>query len=156
MHYAIVTETYPPEINGVALTVQSLEAGLRALGRQVSLIRPRQARGEAAGSAQTLVAGIPLPGYATLRAGLPLAGQIDRGSRFPRGIATERNDNGRRCGWLTDLLAPLWRRRPTLRDGSALGKTRLDAPQLVCARLGGGVESGGDAADLLVESGLED
>lgn len=25
MHYAIVTETYPPEVNGVALTVQSLE-----------------------------------------------------------------------------------------------------------------------------------
>lgn len=93
MHYAIVTETYPPEINGVALTVQSLEAGLRALGRQVSLIRPRQARGEAAGSAQTLVAGIPLPGYATLRAGLPLAGQIDRNWRRDRPdavyIATE-------------------------------------------------------------------
>src|SRR6476620_1113190 len=30
MHYAIVSETYPPEVNGVALTVQALEHGLRA------------------------------------------------------------------------------------------------------------------------------
>jgi hypothetical protein len=27
MRYAIVTETYPPEVNGVALTVQGLEQG---------------------------------------------------------------------------------------------------------------------------------
>jgi hypothetical protein len=26
MRYAIVTETYPPEVNGVALTVQGLES----------------------------------------------------------------------------------------------------------------------------------
>ena len=32
MRYAIVSETYPPEINGVALTVQGLEHGLRARG----------------------------------------------------------------------------------------------------------------------------
>jgi len=30
MRHAIVTETYPPEVNGVALTVQGLEQGLRA------------------------------------------------------------------------------------------------------------------------------
>ena len=43
MRYAIVTETYPPEINGVALTVQGLEQGLRARGHEVTLVRPRQA-----------------------------------------------------------------------------------------------------------------
>ncbi|MEO8366845.1 MAG: hypothetical protein ABI538_11610, partial [Pseudoxanthomonas sp.] len=42
MRYAIVTETYPPEINGVALTVQGLEQGLRARGHEVMLVRPRQ------------------------------------------------------------------------------------------------------------------
>ena len=42
MRYAIVTETYPPEVNGVALTVQALEHGLRARGHDVSLVRPRQ------------------------------------------------------------------------------------------------------------------
>jgi len=43
MRYAIVTETYPPEVNGVALTVQALEQGLRARGHDVSVVRPRQA-----------------------------------------------------------------------------------------------------------------
>lgn len=42
MRYTIVTETYPPEINGVALTVQDLERGLRARGHSVEVIRPRQ------------------------------------------------------------------------------------------------------------------
>ncbi len=41
MRYAIVTETYPPEVNGVALTVQGLETGLRARGHAVQVIRPR-------------------------------------------------------------------------------------------------------------------
>lgn len=43
MRYAIVTETYPPEVNGVALTVQGLELGLRAAGHQVD----RSTRGRA-------------------------------------------------------------------------------------------------------------
>ena len=42
MRYAIVTETYPPEVNGVALTVQAFEAGLRG--------RPRGRRGPPAPS----------------------------------------------------------------------------------------------------------
>ena len=42
MRYAIVTETYPPEVNGVALTVQALKQGLRARGHDVTLVRPRQ------------------------------------------------------------------------------------------------------------------
>ena len=42
MHYSIVTETYPPEINGVALTVHGLEQGLRARGHDVHVVRPRQ------------------------------------------------------------------------------------------------------------------
>ena len=41
MRFAIVTDTYPPEVNGVALTVQGLERGLRGLGHDVALIRPR-------------------------------------------------------------------------------------------------------------------
>src|SRR5690348_10349447 len=42
MRIAIVTETWPPEINGVALTVQSLARGLAALGHAVELVRPQQ------------------------------------------------------------------------------------------------------------------
>ena len=74
MRYAIVTETYPPEINGVALTVQGLEQGLRARGHEVSLVRPRQAgeSADAIGAAhEFLVRGAPLPRYPGLRFGLP-------------------------------------------------------------------------------------
>lgn len=72
MRYAIVTETYPPEINGVALTVQSLESGLRVRGHDVSLVRPaRPDATPAPDGSETLVASVPLPRYAGLRAGLP-------------------------------------------------------------------------------------
>jgi glycosyltransferase involved in cell wall biosynthesis len=74
MRYAIVTETYPPEVNGVALTVQGLENGLRARGHEVSLVRPRQASEHAyigGKPHELLVRGAPLPRYPGLRLGLP-------------------------------------------------------------------------------------
>ncbi len=71
MRYAIVTETYPPEVNGVALSVQALEQGLRGRGHHVSVARPRQT-GETHGAAhELLVRGAPLPRYPGLRLGLP-------------------------------------------------------------------------------------
>ncbi|HEY5782917.1 MAG TPA: glycosyltransferase family 1 protein [Lysobacter sp.] len=74
MRYAIITETYPPEINGVALTVQGLERGLQSRGHDVQLIRPRQP-GEPVQDAddnlRMLVPGAPLPRYPGLRLGLP-------------------------------------------------------------------------------------
>ena len=45
MRIAYVTETFPPEINGVALTAARTLAYLRSVGHSVQLIRPRQ-RGE--------------------------------------------------------------------------------------------------------------
>ncbi|WP_411850055.1 glycosyltransferase family 4 protein [Stenotrophomonas sp. LGBM10] len=77
MRYAIVTETYPPEVNGVALTVQGLEQGLRAAGHQVDLVRPRQA-GDADGDNTLLVAGAALPRYPGLRFGLPAPKRLAR------------------------------------------------------------------------------
>lgn len=71
MHYSIVTETYPPEINGVALTVQSLEQGLRERGHTVGLIRPRQAQDSQSEPHERLFASVPLPRYPGLRVGLP-------------------------------------------------------------------------------------
>lgn len=75
MRYAIVTETYPPEVNGVALTVQGLEQGLRSRGHDVTLVRPRQpdeTRYAAQGAAhELLVRSAPLPRYPGLRLGLP-------------------------------------------------------------------------------------
>ena len=71
MRYTIVTETYPPEINGVALTVQSLEQGLRERGHGVNLIRPRQTRDGTPAPHERLLPSIPLPRYPGLRFGLP-------------------------------------------------------------------------------------
>ena len=74
MRYAIVTETYPPEVNGVALTVQGLEHGLRARGHEVSLVRPRQANEDVSATGkphELLVRGAPLPRYPGLRLGMP-------------------------------------------------------------------------------------
>ena len=43
LHVAVVTETYPPEVNGVAMTIGRMVNGLLARGHRVSLTRPRQA-----------------------------------------------------------------------------------------------------------------
>jgi glycosyltransferase involved in cell wall biosynthesis len=72
MRFAIVTETYPPEVNGVALTVQSLEHGLRALGHEVALVRPRQASApDPYDETAMVVDGAALPRYPGLRFGFP-------------------------------------------------------------------------------------
>ncbi|MET0289755.1 MAG: glycosyltransferase family 1 protein [Pseudoxanthomonas sp.] len=75
MRYAIVTETYPPEVNGVALTVQALERGLRARGHQVRVVRPQLAADddttEDADTGTRFVRGAALPRYPGLRFGLP-------------------------------------------------------------------------------------
>jgi glycosyltransferase involved in cell wall biosynthesis len=71
-----VTETYPPEINGVALTVARLVNGLAARGHLVSIVRPYQRVSDSSGaeSSVTLVRGLPLPGYTGLQFGLPSGG----------------------------------------------------------------------------------
>lgn len=69
---AVVTETYPPEVNGVAMTVGRLVQGLRARGHQVRVIRPRQQdEADAGDGGEMIFAGLPLPGYPGLRFGLP-------------------------------------------------------------------------------------
>jgi len=70
MRYAIVTETYPPEVNGVALTVQGLEQGLRARGHDVDVVRPRRPQDDIQPH-ELLVRGAALPRYPGLRFGLP-------------------------------------------------------------------------------------
>lgn len=72
LHVALVTETYPPEVNGVALTLARLVSGLRERGHQVQLIRPRQSNQDEGTQDDILVAGLPIPGYPGLRFGLPV------------------------------------------------------------------------------------
>ncbi len=78
MRYAIVTETYPPEINGVALTVHGLEMGLRARGHDVRVVRPRQDSDVDAAADTLLVRGAGLPRYPGLKFGLPATGALIR------------------------------------------------------------------------------
>jgi glycosyltransferase involved in cell wall biosynthesis len=73
-HIAVVTETYAPEINGVALTLGRLVQGLRDHGHSVSIIRPRHPRDRH--SEDTLVGGVPLPVYKGLQLGLPAGGVL--------------------------------------------------------------------------------
>ncbi|MFP7723818.1 glycosyltransferase family 4 protein [Lysobacter sp. A3-1-A15] len=78
MHYAIVTETYPPQVNGVALTVQAFEQGLRGRGHRVDVVRPRLPGESDAAPGTLLMAGLPLPVYDGLRFGLPATGRLRR------------------------------------------------------------------------------
>jgi glycosyltransferase involved in cell wall biosynthesis len=78
MHYAIVSETYPPEVNGVALTVQGLEQGLRARGHEVTVVRPRQDDESNTDADTLLVRGAALPRYPGLKFGLPATRKLAR------------------------------------------------------------------------------
>lgn len=77
MRYSIVTETFPPEVNGVALTVQGLAHGLRLRGHAVEVVRPRQAADAPGHPGGTrLVRGVALPRYPGLQVGLPATRQL--------------------------------------------------------------------------------
>ncbi|WP_252274434.1 glycosyltransferase family 4 protein [Pseudomonas subflava] len=70
LHIALVSETFPPEVNGVANTLGRLCQGLRERGHRLQLVRPRQAD-EAPRSDEELLLtrGWPVPGYAGLQWG---------------------------------------------------------------------------------------
>jgi glycosyltransferase involved in cell wall biosynthesis len=72
---AVVTETYPPEVNGVAMTIGRMVSGLQQRGHQVQLVRPRQGSEDTAAAEsnfeEVLQRGIPIPRYDSLRMGLP-------------------------------------------------------------------------------------
>lgn len=82
LRIALVTETYLPEVNGVALTLARLVDGLRGRGHDVQVVRPRQGRLDRARQApelsETLTAGLPIPGYPGLRLGLPCRRTLQR------------------------------------------------------------------------------
>lgn len=75
LRVAVVTETYPPEINGVAMTISRMVTGLRQRQHQVQLIRPRQSPYDRPATDPTfeevLQRGVAIPRYDSLRLGLP-------------------------------------------------------------------------------------
>ncbi|MGN8142419.1 glycosyltransferase family 4 protein [Pseudomonas sp. 22105] len=71
LHITLISETFPPEINGVANTLGRLCDGLRARGHRVELVRPRQADDPQRTEDDSLLLcrGWPLPGYPGLQWG---------------------------------------------------------------------------------------
>lgn len=78
MRIVVVSETWPPEINGVALSVYKLVEGLKTKGHQVLIIRPKQ-KNEIINKevdCEILVKGFAIPKYPDLQFGAPVYGQI--------------------------------------------------------------------------------
>ena len=73
LRLAIVTETYPPEINGVAMTTGRMVSALQQQGHWIELIRPKQHAGDIASDndalEEFLQRGIPIPRYSGLKFG---------------------------------------------------------------------------------------
>lgn len=84
----MVTETYPPEVNGVARTVQLFAEGLRRRGHRIQLVRPRQNPADRAadrdGFSELLRPGLAVPRYPQLRFGLPSTAVLARAWRDGR------------------------------------------------------------------------
>lgn len=83
LNIVLVTETYAPEINGVAMTLGRLVDGLALRGHQITIIRPRQRHESPRFSVtqrlacrQVRLPGVPIPGYPQLRLGLPAARRL--------------------------------------------------------------------------------
>ena len=72
LRIALVTETYPPEVNGVSMTLARIVDCLHQRGHDLQLIRPRQ-KGEASAPRlhEVLLRGLPIPRYPNLRMGVP-------------------------------------------------------------------------------------
>ena len=75
LRIAVVTETWPPEVNGVAVTLSKLIQHLGQRQHTIQLIRPRQDKHDAGveqtGWSELLLRGLPIPRYPQLKLGLP-------------------------------------------------------------------------------------
>ncbi len=80
MRLLLITDTYPPEINGVARTLSVLAGSLLKRGHAVEIVTPREADPGEPGDApiRHLVRSLPLPGYPGLRFGLATRGHLLR------------------------------------------------------------------------------
>ncbi|MFH0934015.1 MAG: glycosyltransferase family 1 protein, partial [Pseudomonadota bacterium] len=82
LNIALVTETYIPEVNGVAITIGRMVHGLLRRGHRIHMVRPRQSKQDEATKEEryeeTLVSGMPIPGYPELKSGLPAKGLLTK------------------------------------------------------------------------------
>lgn len=98
MRIALATETFAPEINGVAMTLDRLVEAMKSRGHTFQLVRPRRGKIDKTGhrhqdQEELLVPGIPLPKYDGLHIGLPCPWRLAKAWRANRPtivhIATE-------------------------------------------------------------------
>jgi hypothetical protein len=75
LRISVVIETYPPEVNGLALTTACIVEGVRARRHELQLLRPRQSKDEAQARTlhfqEVLLPGLPIPGYPSPNMGPP-------------------------------------------------------------------------------------
>jgi len=71
MKIDIVTDTFAPDVNGVAMTLGRLSDGLRKRGHRVHVIRTGEGK-----AGETIAASVPLPGYKEVRIGLPSSSKL--------------------------------------------------------------------------------
>ncbi len=88
LRVAVVTETFPPEVNGVAATLARVCAGLNERGHLIDLVRPRQHAQDRPsprpGFDERLVRGLPIPRYPQLKLGLPAGRELHAAWRLQR------------------------------------------------------------------------
>jgi glycosyltransferase involved in cell wall biosynthesis len=82
LRIAVVTETWPPEVNGVATSLSRVVGGLGARGHEVQLVRPRQRELDGAAPAEgpdeVLTRSLPVPRHPGLRFGVPARRRLVR------------------------------------------------------------------------------
>ncbi|MBK1853371.1 glycosyltransferase [Verrucomicrobiaceae bacterium 5K15] len=78
MRIEIVTDTFRPDVNGVAMTLGQLVDGLRQSGHLVYVIHT----GDKGGKGESSVKSVSLPGYSEVRVGLP--GKLKLSKRWHR------------------------------------------------------------------------
>jgi glycosyltransferase involved in cell wall biosynthesis len=86
MHIVFVSETWPPQVNGVAFTVKSLAQGMAARGHRIEVVRPG-ADGRDGGVDLVSARGVPLPQYPGLLVGMPQGGELRKRWRTRRPAA---------------------------------------------------------------------
>lgn len=82
LQVTIVTETYPPDVNGVAMTMDRLLGGLLERNHRVQLVRPQQDSSDKPSTGDRLDVipqpGLPIPCYRNQQFGLPAARSLTK------------------------------------------------------------------------------
>ena len=76
MRILIVTDTYPPDINGVARSLQTLAEGLATRGHAVEVATTLEASSAEKSLPRHVMPSMPLPGYSGLRIGFASGRQV--------------------------------------------------------------------------------